>query len=408
MFQITARRLGVLAILPVVLGGLAMGQGLDKIDRPGAVPTFSDPDFPAALVFEETMHDFGRISDEGKVEHIFKFTNTGTGTLYMSNLKGSCSCAVPALAKNEYAPGESGEVRVIFTPKKKAGLQVQSITVSSNDAEMPSMALKIRAFVRPEIMIEPRIGHFGEVAKDQAAELTITVTGRKADFAVLGAEVSEPDMFIISVGETEEIEIPLAADDPDLVNAPTDSEADTPVEIVRQCKITITMKPGQEIGLIRNKTLILTTNDEKQPSLTVELMAQHRGDLDMIPRRITLGSLNPGEEFHKEVTLKSLSGEPFKVLGIEHIAVAADALDYSFYPVDPANPTAYRVEVEGEMPADTRVLRGRFLVRTDMDREEELYLYYYAQVRPQIKKPGDTPTTPTTPASTGHEGHDHD
>lgn len=407
MNHFSMRRVGVLAVLPVVLGGLAMGQGLDKIDRPGTVPTFSDPDKPADLVFEETMHDFGRISDEGDVEHIFKFTNTGTGTLYMSNLKGSCSCAVPALAKNEYAPGESGEVRVIFTPKKKAGSQVQTITVSSNDAETPSMVLNIRAFVRPEILIEPKIGHFGEVPKDQSAELTITVTGRKADFEVLGAEVSEPDLFSIKVGETEEVEIPLALDDPNMVNAPTNSEADTPVEIVRQCLITITMKPGQEIGLIRNKTLILTTNDEKRPSLTVELMAQHRGDLDMIPRRITLGSLNPGEEFHKEVTLKSLSGEPFKVLGIEHIAVAADALDYSFYPLDPANPTAYRIEVDGEMPADTRVLRGRFLVRTDLDREEELYLYYYAQVRPQIaKKPVAKPAAPTAPSDTDH-GHDH-
>ncbi|VAX40262.1 hypothetical protein MNBD_PLANCTO03-606 [hydrothermal vent metagenome] len=260
----------------------------------------------------------------------------------------------------------------------------------------------MKAYVRPEIVVEPRIAHFGEVPKDQTAEMTITITGRKAEFEVLGATLSDSEMFVVSLGETKEVEIPMASDDPNLQNTETDSAAPVPVEVVKQCQITITMKPGQEIGLIRNKTLTITTNDEKQPTLTVELMASHKGDLDMIPRRITLGSLNPGEEFHKEVTLKSLSGTPFKVLGIEHIAVAADALEYSFYPVDPANPTAYRIEVDGAMPTDIRVLRGRFLVRTDMDREEEIYLYYYAQARPQIKKPDAA-----TPAPTGHEGHDH-
>ncbi len=401
----TARRCGLLAVLPVVLSGLAMGQTLDKVDAPGTVPTYADAANPADLVFTETLHDFGRISDEGTVEHTFTFTNNGTGTLYISNIKGSCSCTVPALTKTEYAPGESGEVRVIFTPKKRAGLQVQTVTITSNDAETPSMILNIKAYVRPEIVIEPTIGHFGEVPKDKYAQLTLTITGRKADFEVLGATVSEPDMFDLKIGETEEVEIPLTADDPDMPTATTDSQAPAPVEVVKQCKITITMLPGQEIGLIRNKTLTITTNDEKRPTLTVELMAQHKGDLDMIPRRLTLGSLNPSEEFHKEVTIRSVAGTPFKVLGIEHIAVAADALEYSFYPIDPANPTAYRIEVDGAMPPDTRVLRGRFLVRTDMDREEELYLYYYAQARPQAKKPGDTPTTP---ASTGHEGHDHD
>ena len=155
------------------------------------------------------------------------------------------------------------------------------------------------------------------------------------------------------------------------------------------------MRPGQEVGLIRGKTMTITTNDPKRPPVQVELMAQHKGDLDMMPRRITFGALNPGEEFHQQVTIKSLSGAPFKVLGIEHIAVAADALDYSFSPVDPANPTAYQIDVDGEMPVDTRVLRGRLLLRTDLEREEEMYLYYYAQARPAAAKakPATTPAT---------------
>ncbi|MBK7404204.1 MAG: hypothetical protein IPJ41_06115 [Phycisphaerales bacterium] len=155
------------------------------------------------------------------------------------------------------------------------------------------------------------------------------------------------------------------------------------------------MKSGQPVGLIRNKTLTLKTNDEKNPTVMVELMAQHNGDIDMVPRRISLGALTAGQEFHQEVTLKSLSGKTFKVLGIDHQAVDANAVEYSFAPVDPNNPTAYKLVIDGKMPEDARVLRGRFVISTDMDREEQLYLQYYGQLRPTAAvQSGASATTP--------------
>ncbi len=401
-------RLGMIALLPLVCGAAASAQSLDLADQDGA-PTqpFADPAHPANMVFEETNHNFGRISDDGKFEHVFKFTNTGTGALIISQAKGSCSCTVPALAKKEYAPGESGDIRVIFDPKSKAGPQHQTITISSNSAEMPMMQLSIEAYVRPEVMVEPRVGHFGEVSKDAEATIELVVTGRSPDFYVEGAVASDADNFTVVVGETVELELPIILDGADPhaghdhgAEIPADEKPDAVVETekVRQCKITVTMKPGQEIGLIRGKTLTITTNDPNRAPLQVELMAQHKGDLDMMPRRLTLGALQPGQAFHQEVVIKSTSGAPFKVLGIEHVAVAADALDYSFYPTDPANPTQYTIMVDGEMPADARVLRGRLLVRTDMEREEEVYLYYYGQARPAAKPQEQ-------PAATGAAGN---
>lgn len=394
-------RLGVLALLPMVCGTAVIAQTLDKRDATPQTTTYTNPDKPAKLVFEETRFDFGRISDDGKQEHVFKFKNEGAGTLIISNVKGSCSCTVPALEKKEFAPGETGEIRVIFNPKSKAGPQHQAVTINSNSADLPLMQLNIAAYVRPEVVVEPRVGHFGEVPKDQEATVTLTVIGRSPDFEVQSIELSDPDNFTAEMGKTVDAEIPLIADDQEaaLLKQPGSAEnekadAKPEMEKVRECKITVTMKPGQPVGLIRGKTLTINTNDPKRPPLQVELMAQHKGDLDIMPRRLTLGSLAPGQAFHQEVTVKSTSGTPFKVLGIEHVAVAADALDYSFYPVDPANPTEYKIIVDGAMPEDARVLRGRLLIRTDMDREEEIYLYYYAQARPTA-----APQTNTQPGT---------
>jgi hypothetical protein len=376
----TTRRFGLLAALPLVVGSAASAQLVDNADNPELVPVYVNPAEPANMVFEALEHDFGTISDEGKAEYVFKFTNKGVGTLRITSTKGSCACTVPALDKKEYAPGEGGEIRVVFDPKGKNGEQHQQVTVNTNDAETPVIVLQIAAHVFPEVLVKPRVGHFGEVAKDQAKEMELTVIGRKADFEVIGYELSEPDLFSVLVGPTLDAEL---------------SEEDGGHgEKIRECKVVVTLQPGQEIGLIRNKTLTLKTNDEKHPTIAVELMAQHNGDIDMVPRRVTLGALKMGEEFHKEVTIRSLSGAPFRVLGIEHQAVASDAVEYAFTPLDPANPNAYRITIDGAMPEDARVLRGRFVIKTDMEREEELYLQYYGQLRPEA-----TTVTPAAPTN---------
>jgi hypothetical protein len=368
--------------MSIAVASPALAQSRDLADEPGIVPTYIDPEKPADMVFTMMSHDFGTISDDDSVEYVFKFKNAGKGDLRIASTKGSCSCTVPAPSKREFAPGEEGEIRVIFDPKGKAGQQHQVITVNTNDAETPVISLQVEAMVVPQVMVTPRVGHFGEVAKDEVGEIELTVIGRKSDFEITGIELSDPELFEATFSETYDSEIAPDAQ----VLAADGVVVDMPdPEPVRECKIKITMKPGQDIGLIRNKTIVIMTNDEKRPSMTVELMAQHAGDILMTPKRITLGSIPAGGEFHREVTIRSLSGKPFKVLGIDHTAVAADAVDYSFTPIDPNNPTAYKLVIDGVMPEDARVLRGRFVLATDVEREEKLYLHYYGQQRPAAR-----------------------
>ena len=385
MSGLSARRIAILAGLSVAVAVPAWAQSRDLADDPGIVPTYINPEEPADMTFPVMTHDFGIIADDAKAEYVFKFENTGKGVLRIASTKGSCSCTVPAPSKREFAPGESGEIRVIFDPKGKAGAQHQTITVNTNDAETPVISLQISAMVVPQVMVTPRVGHFGEVAKDHVAEIELTVIGRKSDFEVTGIELSDPELFEATFSETYESE--LSPDSETLASEGIETEAREP-EAVRECKIKVRMKPGQDIGLIRNKTIVITTNDEKNPSMTVELMAQHAGDILLTPKRITLGAIPAGGEFHREVTLRSLSGKPFKVLGIEHTAVAADAVEYSFTPLDPNNPVAYKLVIDGVMPEDARVLRGRFVLTTDVEREEQLYLHYYGQQRPSAQTSG--------------------
>ena len=51
------------------------------------------------MTFEETEFDFGTIEGGTNVEHVFKFTNTGTAPLVIVDAKSSCGCTVPEYTK---------------------------------------------------------------------------------------------------------------------------------------------------------------------------------------------------------------------------------------------------------------------------------------------------------------------
>ncbi|MDZ4846307.1 MAG: DUF1573 domain-containing protein [Chitinophagales bacterium] len=86
----------------------------------------------AAFVFEKTEHDFGKIGQEATVEYTFKFKNTGTEPLVISEARGSCGCTVPEYSKEPIAVGESGDIQVSFDPKGKSGVQRKTVTITAN------------------------------------------------------------------------------------------------------------------------------------------------------------------------------------------------------------------------------------------------------------------------------------
>ena len=84
------------------------------------------------IKFESMEHDFGTIKQGDKVEHIYKFTNEGEGELIISQVKPSCGCTAPEWTKTPVAPGESGEIKVVFDSNGKSGKQRKTVNVHSN------------------------------------------------------------------------------------------------------------------------------------------------------------------------------------------------------------------------------------------------------------------------------------
>lgn len=84
------------------------------------------------IQFKESKFNFGTVKEGEKVKHSFVFTNVGTEPLIIQNAKASCGCTVPTYAKEPVAPGETGQIDVVFDSKGRPGKTNKSVTITAN------------------------------------------------------------------------------------------------------------------------------------------------------------------------------------------------------------------------------------------------------------------------------------
>ena len=101
----------------------------------------------AVLEVADDSYDFGTVKEGEKVEHEFRFTNTGSSPLIISNVQASCGCTTPEYSKNPIAPGDQGLVKVVFNSAGQLGKQHKVITVTSNSASTNTL-LHLRGEVK--------------------------------------------------------------------------------------------------------------------------------------------------------------------------------------------------------------------------------------------------------------------
>lgn len=95
-------------------------------------PESPSPDQLTTIKFDNTAHDFGRITEGTVVNTVFKFTNTGKLPLLISKAEGSCGCTVPQWPRTPIQPGETAKISVAFNSHGKIGENEKTVTVTAN------------------------------------------------------------------------------------------------------------------------------------------------------------------------------------------------------------------------------------------------------------------------------------
>lgn len=112
---------------------------------------------PPKITFEKIVLDLGQVGPGSQNTGQINFTNTGEGPLKIIKISKCCGVNTGLLDPNktDYAPGESGAVKVDW----KAGLQPtefsRQFVVHSNDPENPEVILTFNATIVQKVACEP-------------------------------------------------------------------------------------------------------------------------------------------------------------------------------------------------------------------------------------------------------------
>jgi len=91
----------------------------------------------------DSSFDFGQVAEGEIVEFNFRFKNTGTVPLVVTNVAASCGCTVPEKPEQPIRPGETGYIKAKFDSDKRPGEALKTVTVTSNASpSFPELILK--------------------------------------------------------------------------------------------------------------------------------------------------------------------------------------------------------------------------------------------------------------------------
>ena len=138
----------IIYILLISVSIAACNQKASKTQKldAGAIEIDENTNKEPVISFDKKIWDFGTITDGEVVEHTFRFTNTGTNDLIISNASASCGCTIPEWPKEPIAPGEKGEIKVEFNSNGKKDMVTKDITILANTNPVKTI-LQIKVFV---------------------------------------------------------------------------------------------------------------------------------------------------------------------------------------------------------------------------------------------------------------------
>jgi hypothetical protein len=204
--------------------------------RPSVASTTSSPeDSPTAqqraewekgtprIAFEPRIRDVGQVREGQTVTATYAVRNIGDGLLKIASVRSDCAtCTRASIDRKELPPGEGTELTVEHTGEPPGGAFARYVTVESNNADDPTVAVIIQGEVTLEFTVDPLELDFGEVVAGQGATASLRLTRNFGDPLLLGPLGALPAGLMLTaapkpaaeVGEPVVLELALGPDVP--------------------------------------------------------------------------------------------------------------------------------------------------------------------------------------------------
>lgn len=307
---------------------------------------------PRMMVGVEVL-DFGTVPDNELLSKEFKIRNEGRANLEIKSLQASCGCTRPETDREILRPGEEATITVGFKPFNRVGIQNQRVTISTNDPERPTTVVRVKADVQPRLFLEPKVLQFPGMRKGDPMKRTIKVAGRESDFEVTNVVFDGPGEYTWELGQKQEV-----------LKAGT---------TLYEYEVDITAQGDVPVG---NSILNLTiqTNDPVQPSKPMRASLTMLGELVVTPARVGLRALRPGTQFSSQVRVTHRGRAPFEISEAVIEDISGSQVEAEVVKLDDFS---YRINVLGTATDSGRFVRGKIILKTTVEGEDDIEVPYF-------------------------------
>jgi hypothetical protein len=250
-------------------------------------------------------YDLGTVARGGLAEHRFPVENIFQEDVEIESVESSCGCTKLKASKNLLKMYDTAEIIVELDTRRFVGFKEASIRVTLNfrpagpnrRPEPGLVVLKLRAFIRGDVVFEPGVVQFDSVTPGQGAEKHVTVSyaGRR-DWQILEAAGTSSELAVSFKETGRNYEPNLGA---------------TQVTYDLAVSLKGTPPPGYF-----KENVILKTNDQNQQTARVPLAVEGyvAAPLTVNPAMLMLGAVKPNQSVSKVLVVSGAT--PFHVVRV--------------------------------------------------------------------------------------------
>jgi hypothetical protein len=99
---------------------------------------------------DSTHQDLGKVQEGQVVEVTWRFKNSGTKPLIITNTSASCGCTVAEKPEEPIAPGGEGIIKAKFDSKSREGTQRKDVYVTANTSSSTNHQLSFAVDVKKQ------------------------------------------------------------------------------------------------------------------------------------------------------------------------------------------------------------------------------------------------------------------
>jgi hypothetical protein len=254
------------------------------------------------------------------------------------------------LSGENIPPGGSGELKVDFVTGHSKGGTNYTIALQTNVPDKEFVYLTVSGVIEGCIDIAPNPLQIGDIMSGEILQRTVTIVDPGHGRLAIKKLVPSSDRIsakIISENVTEEGR--------------------------RKLKLLITIKIPETLGNL-DESIIVYTNDVRQPKLQILIKGTVVGDLLVFPKEFFFGVVRNGENISREITISARNGANIKILN-----VTSDS-EFVTVHVIPQDSGKYLIKAKFEPKGFKGTFKSNIVVRTTSQKQPSISIPIYALV----------------------------